>query len=88
MFFIDIDAILHVNPFIENKGLAMIFNPTLFEINRDLILSLYYTGLNSTAMIYHEGEEPAKLYTLDKDYTITIPIDLQPQTITWYLIKA
>jgi len=40
----DIDCILHVNPQLKQKGLAMVYNPTSRRISRQLKLPLYYTG--------------------------------------------
>ena len=46
---------MHVNPFITNKGLAMVFNPTLEHITATLTLPLYYTGLTDLAKVSQMG---------------------------------
>ena len=46
----DFDSILHVNPFITNRGLAMVFNPTSSSLNFTLSLPLYYTGITSKVL--------------------------------------
>ncbi|CAI8032348.1 hypothetical protein GBAR_LOCUS18287, partial [Geodia barretti] len=43
----DFDCILHVNPFITNRGLAVVFNPTSTSLNFTLSLPLYYTGISN-----------------------------------------
>jgi hypothetical protein len=83
----DVDSILHVNPLIDNKGLIMIYNPTQYEITRSFKIPLYYTGLTTIAVVYHEGEGMGTNYSLERDYSISININMPPQTITWYLIK-
>lgn len=88
IYLIDIDAILHVNPYIDNCGLAMVFNPTLSTLTRNLTLPLYYTGLKTSAMVYHEGQDTGQLFVLEQDYSISIPMSMVPQTITWFLVKA
>jgi hypothetical protein len=44
---LDFDCILHVNPFITNRGLAVVFNPTSTSLNFTLSLPLYYTGISN-----------------------------------------
>ena len=77
-----------MNPYIDNRGLAMIYNPNLSNISRNLTLPLYYTGLSATAVVYHEGQTPGQSFTLEHDYSISLSITMAPQTITWYLIKT
>ena len=72
----DYDAILHVNPALREKGLAVIHNPLDTPITRNIRLPLYYTGLTTTASIRIDGG-PARKLSIDRDYaadiTITIP---------------
>ena len=65
----------------------MVFNPTSTSISRNLTLPLYYTGLDTMASVSQEGQA-AKQYTLARDYSITLALDMKPQSITWFLIKA
>lgn len=84
--FQSIDSFMHVNPFITNKGLAMVFNPTLEHITTTLTLPLYYTGLTDLAKVSQMGGA-FKTYTLERDYTIELDIDMGPRNITWFLIQ-
>ena len=68
-----IDSFMHVNPSIENKALAMVFNPTDDEIRMDLTLPLYYTGLTNDAYV-SIGDDEFKKYTLSRNYEISVPI--------------
>ena len=54
----DIDCMLHVNPRLKQKGLAMVFNPLDRPVKNTLKLPLYYTGLGDTAMIRREEGQP------------------------------
>ena len=81
-----IDSFIHVNPKLQNKGLAMVFNPTLERIAKNLTVPLYYTGLTTQAKV-SEQEGPKTMYQLDRKYNIDILVDLQPLHITWYLIQ-
>ena len=81
-----IDSYMHVNPFLVDKGLAMVFNPTAVEINTSLRLPLYYTGLTHVASVF-EQRGPVSHYTLERDYSIHVPISVKPLGITWFLIR-
>jgi hypothetical protein len=82
----DMDAILHVNPHLKHKGLAMVYNPLEQPVKTAIELPLYYTGLTETARI-REKEGPAKTYQLDRGYRVRIPIDLGPAGLTWFVIE-
>ena len=79
-----IDAILHVNPFIANKGLLMIYNPTSTSVSQNLTVPLYYTGLDASVNVSQEAQT-GKVYTLTRDYTITLSITMAAKTVTWFL---
>ena len=81
-----IDSFMHVNPFLTHKALAMVFNPTHFDIQMSLTLPLYYTGLTTTAVVSEQGQSP-KSYTLERDFSIDVNVHLAPLGITWFLIQ-
>ena len=64
----------------------MVYNPTSRRIVKELKLPLYYTGLTDLAQVRHEGGE-AKAYTLDRQHNVTIPLDMKPDSVTWYVIE-
>ncbi len=82
----DIDCFLHVNPYLPIKGLAMVYNPLAHDVERELTLPLYYTGLTDTAKV-REREEQSKIYTLDRQYNITISLQMSPQSVTWFVVE-
>lgn len=55
----DWDGIMHVNPRLKEKALAMLFNPTDADIVRTVRLPLYYTGLQRKVRV-REQEGKAK----------------------------
>ena len=65
----------------------MVFNPTSFPISANLSLPLYYTGISSKALVMPEGVS-ATTYELGRDYSISLPLDMGPKTITWFLIQS
>jgi len=79
-----IDAFLHVNPWLREKGLMMVFNPTMEPVSDTLTVPLYYTGSTNTTLVSEQGAAYMS-YTLDRHYNIYIPITLGPLNITWFL---
>lgn len=82
----DWDGILHVNPKLEIRGFAMIYNPLNEEIKREIRLPLYYTGLAATARIQQEDGE-ARTFQLDRDYGGVVPVRIAAQSRTWLIVK-
>jgi hypothetical protein len=82
----DWDGIMHVNPELEQKALAMFFNPTNEEITRTIKLPLYYTGLDKKAYI-REQENKTKSYKLNRDYTVDLTITIPANGYTWYVVE-
>lgn len=82
----DWDGIMHVNPELEQKALAMFFNPTNEEITRTIKLPLYYTGLDKKAYI-REQENKTKSYKLNRDYTVDLTVTIPANGYTWYVVE-
>jgi hypothetical protein len=82
----DLDCMMHVNPFGQDKGMVIIFNPTDQKISKTLCLPLYYTGLEKEATISKRGENPTR-YPIDRDYNITIDVEVEANGYDWVLIE-
>ncbi len=82
----DIDCILHVNPRLKTKGLAVVHNPLACDVEKELTLPLYYTGLTKKAMIA-ERDGKSRRYTLDRGYNVTLPLRMSPNSTTWFVIE-
>jgi hypothetical protein len=77
---------LHVNPRLETKGLAMVYNPLDQPARRALRLPLYYTGLTEAVTVRdHKGN--VQTYQLDRGYNIEVPLDMSPRSVTWFTIE-
>jgi|GEM_PF-1018569 len=81
----DIDWMLHVNPSLDHRGMLVVFNPLPEPVEKTLSIPLYYTGLEHKASIHHEGSTPIT-YSLNRDYTIDLPIHVPANSMTWHLI--
>ncbi len=82
----DIDGFLHVNPQLDQKGLAVFYNPTDRTLSKNLKLPLYYTGLTTTARIREQEGSPTT-YTLDRAYTVYVPLTMAPHSVTWFVVE-
>jgi hypothetical protein len=82
----DIDCILHVNPRLKHKGLAMVYNPLDRMVKKQLKLPLYYTGLTATANIREQQGKSSK-YELDREYHVEIMVAIAPRSVTWFVIE-
>ncbi len=82
----DLDCMLHVNPRLQRKGFATVFNPLDHTVERTLVLPLYYTGLTGTARIRERGGE-ARSYELDAERRVRVPVAVEAHGATWLVIE-
>jgi len=82
----DWDGIMHVSTTLPQKGLVMLYNPLKEQITRNIKIPLYYTGLKASATISEKGNPPKK-YTLDRDYSISFMVTMEPESYTWFTIR-
>lgn len=82
----DMDGIIHVNPNIQEKALAVFYNPTDKAISKDVVLPLYYTGLTHQARVRVAGGR-AKTYALDREYQIKVKISIPAGKTTWLTVE-
>jgi len=80
------DCILHVNPHLKEKGLAVVYNPTGQAVEEQLVLPLYYTGIKDLAQI-REREGESMEFQLDRQFKVTLPLRIEAYAMTWFVIK-
>lgn len=83
----DWDGILHVDPMLEIRGYAMIYNPTDESITRTIRLPLYYTGLKEHALITI-GDGFSAEYALNRDYEVEVEVTLPPKGHTPVIVRS
>lgn len=82
----DWDGIMHVNPQLKQKAFVSVYNPLETDINREIKIPLYYTGLTDKALV-KEQNGTGKKHTLSRDYTITLKIHIPAKGYNWYVIE-
>ncbi|MCW5551967.1 MAG: alpha-galactosidase [Verrucomicrobiae bacterium] len=83
----DIDYLLHVNPRLKTRALAMIHNPLNVAVEREVVLPLYYTGLTNAALV-REQDGAGRLHELDRMHRIYIPVKIAPHGRTWLTVES
>ena len=82
----DWDGIMHVNPALKQKGFISVYNPLDVPIRKEIRIPLYYTGLTDKVTV-KEQDQNSKVYVLERDYSVTIPIDIPAKGYNWYVIE-
>jgi hypothetical protein len=77
---------MHVNPQLPEKALAMVFNPSEEKVTTQIKLPLYYSGITQTALVREQDGEPRK-YELDRKYRIDVPIEIDAKSVTWFVVE-
>ncbi len=82
----DYDAILHVNPALPEKGMAIVHNPLDMPIMRTIRLPLYYTGLTTTALVRVDGGSPHRV-RIARDYTAEVRLTIPAGGMNWVILE-
>jgi len=73
----DWDGLLHVNPALEIRGLAVLFNPLETPLERTLRLPLHYTGIEGHARV-RVNDGPERKARLRPDGSLSLSLTLAP----------
>ena len=82
----DWDGLLHVNPRLKQKGFLAVYNPLEEDIEREIDLPVYYTGLHEQVRL-KEQDGKAVVYPVDRDYTIRVTIHIPAKGFNWYILE-
>ena len=82
-----LDGFLHANALLATPGFALIFNPAVQALTQNITFPLYYTGLQTTARMARDGGPP-QAYALERDYSVTLEITLEAQSVAYFVITG
>ncbi len=82
----DWDGILHVNPALPTKGLAMLYNPLTLAITREVALPLRYTGLAGKARV-RVGTGRAATVKADASGAVRVKVTIPAQKAVWVTLE-
>ncbi|MEM7371800.1 MAG: alpha-galactosidase [Bacteroidota bacterium] len=69
----DLDYWLMVNPQSKEKGALVVFNPLAEDLEKDIQVPLYYTGLTDSVSVKQTGLDDRRI-ELDRTYQISLPV--------------
>ena len=81
----DIDWVLHANPKLKHRGFLAVYNPLSTDVERQVPLNLYYTGLTETANV--TSPNGVQSLTLDRQFRILLDVKVSANGMSWYLIE-
>ena len=82
-----LDGILHANPKggmvsgEKERGILFMFNPTGYDIVENVTINLYYTGLETVALL--NGTK----YVLERDYTVVVEVKVLAESYAWWVVQ-
>ncbi|MBL8843239.1 MAG: alpha-galactosidase [Planctomycetes bacterium] len=82
----DVDVQLHVNPRLEERALAVFFNPLDVAVTREITLPLWYSGLRGAARIERSDGSSAPL-ALDAAARGVVTVQLAAGAVDWVVVK-
>ncbi len=80
------DVIVHVNPALPIKGMALVWNPSAQPVEEELVLPLYFTGLSTMAHVAIGDRNPTAV-TLDRGYHVKVRVKIPAGGMTWLVIR-
>jgi len=82
----NLDAVLHVNPSLPIKGMLVVYNPSDVELEQELTIPLYYTGLSGSASIALEDGKASRV-KLDRHESIVLKAKVGPRSRVWFVVR-
>jgi hypothetical protein len=82
----DWDGFMHVSPTLKDRAFLLLFNPTAETIQRQVVLPLYYTGLNTKVDVAEKDAIHRQLLA-DAQGNLKLNVSIPAGSYTWYLIR-
>jgi hypothetical protein len=83
----DWDGILHVNPRLPERALAMLYNPLGAEIERRIFLPVRYAGLAGQARV-RRADGRTETLPVAADRTVSVNVRIPPRGHAWLVLEA
>jgi hypothetical protein len=83
----DIDYLLHVNPRLKERALAMVHNPLSQEVERELVLPLYYAGLKDEAVMRGQDGKRKRI-KLDSACCARVTLKVPAEGSVWIVVEG
>ncbi|MEY3576462.1 MAG: hypothetical protein RL394_44, partial [Bacteroidota bacterium] len=80
------DGFMHVSPTLKDRAFVLLFNPTAETIQRQVVLPLYYTGLN-TKVDVAEKDAMHSQQLADPQGNLKLNVSIPAGGYSWYVIR-
>ncbi|MBN2652285.1 MAG: hypothetical protein JXR63_07875 [Spirochaetales bacterium] len=80
-----LDYHFNVNPFIDEKGLLMVFNPTDKKITKNLKVPMYYTGIRDSALVINSKKSTETRLKVNNHFELELFLEIEPRETTWFV---
>lgn len=85
----DVDWMLHVNPELEERALAMVYSPLEAAAERTLRLPLHYAGLTAGDEVEVRVHDGAPFRArVDAREELTVRVVVPPRSATWIVVRS
>lgn len=82
----NLDAVVHVNPALPERALAVVYNPLDVPLEQELTLPLRYAGLEGAVLVAQEDAKPRRA-GLDRERRLSLRVRVEAGSRTWFLIR-
>jgi len=81
-----LDAIVHVNPDLPIRAMALVWNPGDSAVDEEITLPLYYAGLTTRARVAEQDGRP-RVVMLDRASRARVRVRIAAGAMTWLAIR-
>jgi len=74
------------NPQSSPHAMAVVYNPGATELEQEIVLPLYYSGLSGTCLMSHEDGKGVTI-KLDAKQRLVLRVKVGPKSCTWYTFR-
>jgi len=82
----NLDAVLHVNPALETKAMAVIYNPVDHPLKQEVVLPLYYSSLRGSVSVTL-NDKTTSHHRLDDRQRLTLDVEVPGRSCVWVTIR-
>jgi hypothetical protein len=78
-----LDCVLHVNPELTDKAMAVVYNPSDVPQEEQVVVPLYYSGLQKSCKVIDEHGN-SRAMKLDDEWKVALRVKVGPRSCTWF----
>ncbi|HVT12292.1 MAG TPA: hypothetical protein VHE55_08490 [Fimbriimonadaceae bacterium] len=83
---VNLDAVLHVNPALPTKAMAVVYNPGDTDLEQEIVFPLYYSGLQGSCEMA-ENDGKASRVKLDDKQRLVLKVKVPAKGCVWFTFR-